>query len=369
MKIAVIGAGLYGSTIAHLLKQDHDVYVYEQSNRIGGNVQGYYDEKIGCHVSEHGAHIFHTNSLPIWSFMNLFSDFNQYRHYVKGATSDGRVLDLPFGMSLFSQVLGLKTPREASLYFNNLRGEQSVEHHDIESWCKQNIGATLYNLVVKNYTEKQWGRPCSELPSDIIRRLPMRFDYDNTYFNTAKYQGMPVLGYQTIMEKMLSGVTVHTGCRIGFPELTNLHKVYDVVYYSGALDALFDYSEGALPYRGLKFENAYLSSEYSLGAPVINDLTLNTFTRRIDHKMFYKETNDTGYRLITTEFPSRWEPGQHPYYPIRDQESSSLYNNYQSLAEDKFPKMIVGGRLGAFRYYDMDQVIGMAMVDAKKVSS
>ncbi len=367
MKIAVVGAGLYGSTVAHLLKHKHTVHVYEQSQYIGGNVRSRYDSRIGCHVSEHGAHIFHTNSREVWSFINLFSTFNTYHHYVKGLTSSQRIIDLPFGMSMFSQVLGLNTPRQARAYFDNLRNGRNLDADDIESWCLKNIGSELYHTVVKNYTEKQWGRPCSELPADIIRRLPIRFSYDNTYFNNAKFQGMPILGYQAIMELMLRGVPVHTGWGVREAELLDLHKNYDFVFYSGALDALFDYSEGPLPYRGLNFDSKYHNSEYGIGTPVLNDLTTASYTRQIDHKMFYPELEDTGERLITTEFPAPWQPGQHQYYPVRDAASSALYAKYQALAEARFPNMIVGGRLGAFRYYDMDQVIGMAMADVRKV--
>lgn len=367
MKIAVVGAGLYGATVAHLLKQNHTVHVYEQSQHLGGNVRSYYDEKVGCHVSEHGAHIFHTNSSNIWSFINQFSGFNSYQHYVKGLTSEGLIIDLPFGMSMFSQVLGLNTPRQARTYFDRLRGGKDLDAEDIESWCLKNIGEKLYTTVVKNYTEKQWGRPCSELPADIIRRLPIRFSYDSTYFNNAKYQGMPTVGYQAIMERMLSGVVVNHSWVVDFRAMGDLHKSYDLVYYSGALDSLFGYAEGPLPYRGLQFVNKYHSSDYGIGTPVLNDLSTISYTRQIDHKMFYPELEDTGQRLITTEFPAAWQPGEHQYYPVRDAASSALYSKYQALAESQFPNMIVGGRLGAFRYYDMDQVIGMAMADSRKV--
>lgn len=367
MKIAVVGAGLYGATIAYLLKHNHTVHVYEQSPHIGGNVRSHYDEKIGCHVSDHGAHIFHTNSATIWSFINQFSDFNQYRHYVKGLTSNGRIIDLPFGMSMFSQVLGLTTPRQARAYFDELRKGKDLDAIDIESWCLKNIGVDLYVEVVKNYTEKQWGRPCSELPADIIRRLPIRFSYDSTYFNNAKYQGMPIVGYQTIIDRILRGVVVNTEWAVDANAMEDLHKNYDFVYYSGALDSLFNYVEGPLPYRGLQFANAYCSSDGGIGTPVLNDLSTIPYTRQIDHKLFYPELEDTGQRLITTEFPAAWQPGEHQYYPVRDAASSALYAKYQALAESQFPNMIVGGRLGAFRYYDMDQVIGMAMADSRKV--
>jgi UDP-galactopyranose mutase len=369
VKIAVVGAGLYGSTVAHLLKNSHTVHVYEQSQHIGGNVRSYYDEAIGCHVSEHGAHIFHTNSKEIWDFVNQFTAFNSYQHYVKGLTSSGRIIDLPFGMSMFSQVLGLNTPSEARRYFNQLHGGQDLNALDIESWCMKNIGETLYRTAVKDYTEKQWGRPCSDLSSDIIKRLPLRFSYDSTYFNNAKYQGMPVCGYQHIIESMLSDVPLFLGNDVGSREIEDLDKNYDCVFFSGALDSLFEYCLGELPYRGLKFVDTYCSTDEGTGAPVINDLTVAKHTRKIDHKMFYPDLKDTGTRLITTEFPAPWVRGQHRYYPVRDNDSSTLYAKYKELAESKLPNTIVGGRLGAFRYYDMDQVIGMAMADARKVTS
>lgn len=368
MRIAIVGAGLYGATLAHLFK-GHEVCVFEKSEFTGGNVRTVFDESIGHHVSVHGAHIFHTNSAKIWNFVNQFTGFNNYHHYVKGQTTEGSLVDLPFGMSLFSQVLGLTTPSQVQEYFRRLSDQSEISNADtVESWCLTNIGKQLYETVVKNYTEKQWGRPCSELSADIIRRLPLRLTYDNTYFNNANFQGMPILGYQHIIDQMLSGTQLFTGWSVGLSEMVELHRTFDRVFFSGPLDQLFDYDDGVLPYRGLAFENTYHDCNHYLGMPVLNDLSNASHTRRIEHKLFYPEKAGSVSRtLVTTEYPRDWDVSQTPYYPVRNDASSVLHLHYLSKAAEKFPKLTVGGRLGSFRYYDMDQVIGMAMADSRKV--
>jgi UDP-galactopyranose mutase len=367
MRVAIVGAGLYGATIAHLLKGKAEVVVFESSAHTGGNVRTEYDASIRCHVPVHGAHIFHTNSDKIWNFITKFSAFNGYRHYVKGRTDDGAIVDLPFGMSLFSQLLQLTKPTEAKAVFEAMRGpDPEPDNESVEDWCLRNIGSTLYTKVVKGYTEKQWGKPCSELDSAIIRRLPIRFDYDNTYFHNAKHQGMPNSGYTRIIDRMLTGAFIHRGVQVGERELISLHRQFDHVVYSGMLDALLDYELGELPYRGLRFYNDTVFP--TQGAPVINELSASVpYTRTIEHHLFYPEVDHGGGNLLTREYPSAWVRGDHPYYPVRDAKSEALYNAYLDLAQSKFPKLVVGGRLGAFRYYDMDQVVGMAMSDAKKV--
>lgn len=360
MKIAIVGSGLYGATVASLMT-GNEVSVYESnSEQIGGNVATKFSEEANCHVSLHGAHIFHTNSDKVWNYINKFSKFNNYRHYVKGELENGEMVDLPFGMSMFEKLLGIRAPNEARAYFNSMVGDNCLD--TVEGWCLENIGLELYEKVVKNYTEKQWGRKCSELPASIIRRLPMRFTYDNTYFHNAKYQGMPVDGYSAIIDKMLEGAGVYT-CNVDMERLRWLSTKYDQVFFSGALDRLFNYSEGVLPYRGLRFEDHVYDVEHMLGAPVINDLSEAAYTRRIEHKMFYPERVVSKKTVVTTEYPAEWSPGETPYYPIRDEKSAALHKVYVDRMEKEFPNVTIGGRLGSYQYYDMDQVVAMAMAD------
>jgi UDP-galactopyranose mutase len=369
MKIAVVGAGLYGATVAYLARQaGHEVTVYEEETQLAGNIRSHWDPRINAHTSEFGAHIFHTNSQRVWNFVNRFTAFNSYKHYVKGWTGE-TMLDLPFNMSLFNRVLGVRMPVQAKAYFDKLRAEQKGKHDEttVEGWCLANIGPDLYEAVVMDYTRKQWGRSCSQLPASIIQRLPIRYDYDSTYFHNARWQGMPVDGYTAIVERMLEGIPKILNDHIRRHRMHQLEETYDRVYFSGMLDRLQDYVFGELEYRGLHFESQYMENVASFqGAPVVNDLTpYRDYTRIIEHKHFYPEKAATPHTLITEEYPKPWKRGQRAYYPVRDENNLALYSKYEAQAAFLWPKMRVGGRLGAFQYMDMDQVVGMAMAHTK----
>ena len=363
MKIAIIGSGIYGATIAALLKYRHDITVFEKRSHVGGNVFTTFTPELG-HVSEYGAHIFHTNSDQVWQFINQYASFNSYQHYVIGQLPDGRHVDLPFNLSMFETLIGISTPAELQNYLTSLPPKPEGAQ-DLESHCISMVGYPAYRDIVKNYTEKQWGRPCSQLPKSIIERLPIRLTRDRTYFRNAVYQGMPKNGYTAIIKDMMSGTSLVTE-DVDSNALRQLLVSYDHVFFSGALDRLFDYSLGFLPYRGLRFEHRVVSEHEAQGAPVINDLTTSPKTRTIEHRLFYPDLNLQSSKLILTdEYPSVAGKYDEPYYPIRDAESSAIHDQYMELAASMYKNLTVGGRLGSYRYYDMDQVIGMAMKDAK----
>jgi UDP-galactopyranose mutase len=362
MKIAIIGSGLYGATVAAQLKFRHGVTVFEKRDHIGGNVYTTYTPEHG-HVSQYGAHIFHTNSDDVWAFINKFGTFNSYQHYVIGCLPNGETVDLPFNLSTFEKLRGIRTPAELEQYLTSL---PKLAGDDLESHCISMIGTTVYELVVKNYTEKQWGKPCSKLPKSIIERLPIRLTRDRTYFHRAKYQGMPVDGYTSLVKRMLDQVQL-VNFDVDLAAMEKIHAEYDRVFFSGQVDRLLNYRFGALPYRGLRFEHRVVPQSIVQGAPVINDLTRYGKTRTIEHSLFYPEIvrSVTQSSVITDEYPCEWRPGDEPYYPVRSAESSELHGRYIAAVQKKFPKMVVGGRLGSYRYYDMDQVIAMALKDAR----
>lgn len=364
MKIAIVGSGLYGATVAAVLKHHHSVTVFEKRDHLGGNLYTTYSRETG-HVSEYGAHIFHTNSEQIWDFINKYGAFNSYQHYVVGRLSDGNHVDLPFNLSMFEVLVGTKTPAELEAY---LGGLPKYPGDDLESHCISTVGIEVYLEVVKNYTEKQWGLPCNQLPKSIIERLPVRLSRDRTYFKNARFQGMPVNGYTAIIDGMLGGASI-VFKDITLVAMRDLSHTYDHVFFSGPVDRLFDYCLGTLPYRGLQFTHRIVSQQESQGAPVINDLSTSTKTRTIEHRLFYPETIEKrSVVVLTDEHPSLWYPGDVPYYPIRDHASSALHARYLDLADNTFTNLTIGGRLGSYRYYDMDQVIGMAMKDAKAIA-
>lgn len=360
-KIYVVGSGLYGATVASILSKQNDVTVLESRDELGGNIASEFDAPSNTHVSKYGAHIFHTNSDRVWEFVNHHTYFNSYQHYVKGRLTSGGLVDLPFNLSLFNSILGISSPLDLKKYLDRYDG---FAGDNLEAYCISKVGPQVYEEVVKNYTEKQWGRPCNQLPKSIISRLPIRFTHDRTYFNNAKYQGMPVGGYSAMIHSMLSGSSATTGVKVNLNDLDHLSTRSHHVFYSGQIDALFEYELGVLPYRGLSFVNTTYDTAYYQGAPVINDLTTSSSTRTIEHKLFYPERPVTNHTLVTQEFPKNWVPGDEPYYPIRDAESTALHSRYLELAKSRFPNVTFGGRLGAFMYYDMDQVIAMAMKDA-----
>ena len=364
----VVGAGLYGAVFAERAKAaGKKVLVIEKRNHIAGNV--FTDCIEGIHVHRYGAHIFHTNSDAAWEYINRFAKFNDYINSPI-ANYKGEMYNLPFNMNTFHQMWGVTTPEEAKAKIEEDR-QKSIEEFGGDDFVPQNleqqavslVGREIYEKLIKGYTEKQWGRPCNELPSFIIKRLPVRFEYDNNYFN-AKYQGIPIGGYTALVERMLEGVEVRLGVDYLANKLT-YDELADTIVYTGPIDAYFGYKLGALQYRSVRFEEELLDvTDYQHNA-VINYTDSETpYTRIIEHKWFEfgKDENgrDIPKTVISKEYSSEWKVGDEPYYPVNDERNQKLYQEYQKLAAEE-NRVIFGGRLGEYKYYDMDQVILAAL--------
>ena len=367
----VVGAGLYGAVFAERAKAaGKKVLVIEKRNHIAGNV--FTDCIEGIHVHRYGAHIFHTNSDAAWEYINRFAKFNDYINSPI-ANYKGEMYNLPFNMNTFHQMWGVTTPEEAKAKIEEDR-QKSIEEFGGDDFVPQNleqqavslVGREIYEKLIKGYTEKQWGRPCNELPSFIIKRLPVRFEYDNNYFN-AKYQGIPIGGYTGLVERMLEGIEVRLGVDYLANKLT-YDELADTIVYTGPIDAYFGYKLGALQYRSVRFEEELLDvADYQHNA-VINYTDSETpYTRIIEHKWFEfgKDENgrDIPKTVISKEYSSEWKVGDEPYYPVNDERNQKLYLEYQKLAAEE-NGVIFGGRLGEYKYYDMDQVILAALEKA-----
>ncbi len=348
----IVGSGLFGSVFAHEAhKAGKTVLILEKRDHIGGNV---YTENIeGINVHRYGAHIFHTDNKEVWDYISQFAKFNDYRHFVI-ADYQGKLYDLPFNMNTFHQMWGIDTPEEAKQIIDNQK-EGIIDPSNLEEQCISMVGRDIYEKLVKGYTEKQWGRECRDLPSFIIKRLPLRFEYNNNYFNDP-YQGIPEGGYTRIIEKMLEGIEVRLNS--DFLEHRDEFK-YEKLVFTGPIDAFFDHKLGYLEYRSVRFETEVLDVSDYQGNSVINYTDKETpFTRIIEHKHFeFGKQNKT---IISREYSSEWKPGDEPYYPVNDEKNGSLYNRYMELAKE-CPNVIFGGRLGEYRYYDMDKVIEKAL--------
>lgn len=351
----VVGTGLYGAVFARSMSDvGKKCLVIDKRSHIGGNV--YTREIAGIQVHEYGPHILHTNNSEIWAYINRFASFNRYTNSPI-ANYHGEIYNLPFNMNTFNKMWGVTTPAAAQAKINeqvqaaNISSPKTLEEKAISL-----VGTDIYEKLVKGYTEKQWGRPCSELPPSIIERLPVRFTYDNNYFNSL-YQGIPVGGYTQIIEKMLSDSQV----MLGIDYLQNkaeLDGVAKKVVYTGPIDAYFNYVFGALEYRSVRFETELLDIENYQGNAVVNYTDYETpYTRIIEHKHF--EFGSQSKTVISREYSAEWQPGSEPYYPINDQKNNSLYLKYKSLAEEE-ENTLFGGRLGEYKYYNMDQVIAGA---------
>lgn len=352
----IVGAGLYGATFAHELKKaGKTCLVIEKKDHIAGNI---YTENVeGINVHRYGAHIFHTNNARVWNFICQFAEFNRYTNSPI-ANFKGEIYNLPFNMNTFNKMWGVITPDEAREKIAQQREAAGIkEPRNLEEQAISLVGNDIYQKLVNGYTSKQWGRPCSELPAFIIKRLPVRFTYDNNYFN-ALYQGIPIGGYTAIVEKMLAGVEVV----LNEDYLKNRQKWDDMaetVVYTGPIDAFFDYQFGALQYRSIRFETEVLDMENYQGNAVVNYTDAETpFTRIIEHKHF--EFGTQPKTIISREYSAEWNPGDEPYYPINDERNNALYAQYSALAQEK-SKVIFGGRLGEYKYYDMDAVIEAAL--------
>ena len=348
----VVGSGLYGCTIAQqLYKAGKDVLVVEKRNHIGGNS---YTENIeGIEVHKYGAHLFHTSRKEVWDYLNQFDSFNKYRHHVK-ANYKGEIYDLPFNMNTFKQMWGVETKEDAIKMIQN----QSMEFYcinNLEEQCLSSVGYDIYEKLIKGYTEKQWGRDCKYLPPSIIRRIPIRYEYNNDYFNDP-YQGVPIHGYTYIMEKMLQGIKVLTD----YDYLKHKDEIeYKYWIYSGPIDGFFDYRFGHLEYRSVRFEEELIEKEYYQNNSVVNYTDGEMpFTRIIEHKYFNDAKCDK--TIITREYPEKGFVGNEPYYPINDKKNNELYEEYRKHSMD-FPNIVFGGRLGDYKYYNMDEVVYNAL--------
>lgn len=357
----VVGAGLYGAVFAHEAAQKgKKVLVIDKRPNIAGNV--YTEEVEGINVHKYGAHIFHTNDKEVWNYVNKFAEFNRFTNSPV-ANYHGELYSLPFNMYTFNKMWGVTTPEEAEAEIKRQREEAGItEPKNLEEQAISLVGKDIYEKLVKGYTEKQWGRPCTQLPAFIIKRLPVRFTFDNNYFN-ALYQGIPMGGYTKMVENMLEGIEV----RLNVEYLENkveLDKLAKKVIYTGPVDAYFDFKLGALEYRSVRFETEVLDKPNFQGNAAVNYTDNETpWTRIIEHKWF--EFGTQPKTVISREFSSEWKPGDEPYYPINDEKNSALYAQYKQLAE-KEKGVIFGGRLGEYRYYDMDAVIASALALCKK---
>ncbi len=364
----IVGSGLYGAVFAEQMhKAGKKVLVIDKRNHIGGNV---YTEAIeGIQVHKYGAHIFHTNNKKVWEYVQQFAKFNRFTNSPV-ANYKGELYSLPFNMYTFNQMWGVLTPEEALQKIEEQRKEVSGEHQNLEEQAISLVGRDIYKKLVKGYTEKQWGRDCKDLPAFIIKRLPVRFTFDNNYFN-ALYQGIPMGGYTKLIQNMLQGTEVRLGIDY-LKDREKLDNLAEKVVYTGQIDAFFNYCLGTLEYRSVRFETELLDIPNFQGNAAVNYTDRETpWTRIIEHKWFEfgkdSQGKDLPKTVISREYSSEWKPGDEPYYPVNDEKNGRLYREYKTLAE-KQNKVIFGGRLGEYKYYDMDQVIEKALGDVVLMS-
>lgn len=356
----VVGAGLYGAVFAHEAKEaGKSVLVIDKRPNIAGNV--FTEDVEGIHVHKYGAHIFHTSNKKVWNFVNSLVEFNRYTNSPI-ANYKGEIYNMPFNMNTFSKMWGVRTPDEAKAKIEEQRASIPGEPKNLEEQAIKLVGTDIYQKLVKGYTEKQWGRDCKDLPSFIIKRLPVRFTYDNNYFND-RYQGIPIGGYTEIIKKLLEQADVKLGTDY-LKERETYKDMADRIVFTGMIDEYFDYILGALEYRSVRFETEVLDCPNYQGNAVVNYTEREVpYTRIIEHKHFEFGTSDK--TVISREYSSEWKVGDEPYYPVNDERNSSLYEKYKELAE-KEKRVVFGGRLGAYKYYDMDKVILAALELAEK---
>ena len=358
----VVGSGLFGSVFAReAASAGKSVLVIDRRPNIAGNV--YAEDIEGIHVHKYGAHIFHTNNREVWDYVNRFAEFNRFTNSPV-ANYHGELYSLPFNMYTFNRMWGVITPQEAAEKIEEQKKAAGItEPKNLEEQAISLVGTDIYEKLIKGYTEKQWGRPCTSLPPFIIKRLPVRFTFDNNYFN-ALYQGIPEGSYTKLVANMLDGIPVELNVDY-LKDKQNLDAMADKVIYTGAIDAYFDYSLGALEYRSVRFETELLDMPNFQGNAAVNYTDRETpYTRIIEHKWFSfgkdDEGNDLPKTVISREYSSEWKPGDEPYYPVNDEKNGKLYQEYKALA-DKEDRVIFGGRLGEYKYYDMDAVIASAL--------
>ena len=352
----IVGAGLYGAVFAHEAKAaGKSALVIDRRAQIAGNV--YTEEVEGINVHRYGAHIFHTNDKKVWDYVNQFAEFNRYTNSPV-ANYHGELYSLPFNMYTFNKMWGVVTPQEAEAKIAQQRAEAGItEPKNLEEQAISLVGTDIYEKLIRGYTEKQWGRPCTELPAFIIRRLPVRLTFDNNYFN-ARYQGIPMGGYTRMVEKMLEGTEVRLGVDY-LEQRGEYDALADKVVFTGPIDEYFGYRLGHLEYRSIRFETEVLDMPNYQGNAVVNYTDRETpYTRIIEHKHF--EFGTQPKTVISREYSSEWKNGDEPYYPVNDEKNKALYEQYRALAAQE-SRVVFGGRLGEYKYYDMDAVIASAL--------
>ena len=354
----IVGAGLFGAVFAERAKSaGKKCLVIDRRDHIAGNVYTY--EQAGINVHKYGPHIFHTNNTEVWEYVSRFTKFYNFKLGTI-ANYKGEIYSLPFNMFTFNRMWGVLTPEEAEAKIAAQREAAGItEPKNLEEQAISLVGTDIYEKLIKGYTEKQWGRPCSELPSFIIKRLPVRFTYDNNYFN-ALYQGIPVGGYTQMVANMLDGIEVRLSVDY-LEHKAELDALAEKVVYTGPIDAYYGYELGALEYRSVRFEVEELDKPSYQGNAVVNYTDRETpYTRIIEHKWFEQGSGEPGKTVISREYSAEWKPGDEPYYPVNDEKNGALYQRYKALAA-KEKNVLFGGRLGEYKYYDMDQVIRMAL--------
>ncbi len=352
----VVGAGLYGAVFAHeAMQKGKKVLVVDKRPHIAGNI--YTEDVDGIDVHRYGAHIFHTSDRRVWEYVNRFAEFNNYINSPIARYHD-ELYNLPFNMNTFSKMWGIATPDEAKKIIRDQIADLNItEPKNLEEQALSLVGRDVYEKLIKGYTEKQWGRPCTELPAFIIRRLPLRFVYDNNYFND-RYQGIPIGGYTQIVEKLLAGADVRLACDF-LKNREALSSMADRILYTGQIDQYYDYRLGVLEYRSVRFETEELDTDNFQGNAVVNYTAREVpYTRIIEHKHF--EFGKQDHTIISREYSSEWKKGDEPYYPVNNARNNALYEEYRKLAEGE-TRVRFGGRLGAYKYYDMDKVIAAAL--------
>lgn len=357
----IVGAGLFGAVFAHeAYKKGRTCLVIDKRNNIGGNI--YTESTEGINVHKYGAHIFHTSDKQIWDYVNRFAEFNNYINSPVAVYKD-ELYNLPFNMNTFSRMWNIRTPEQAKEIIASQIADLGItEPHNLEEQALSLVGRDVYEKLIKGYTEKQWGRDCKELPAFIIKRLPLRFVYDNNYFND-RYQGIPIGGYTAIIEKMLEGIEVRTGTDY-FDFIRDNKNIARKTIFTGMIDEYYGYCYGPLQYRSVRFETEVLDCENYQGNAVVNYTDREVpYTRIIEHKHF--EFGKQPKTVISREYSSEWKQGMEPYYPVNNEENNALYEKYRELA-DKESNVIFGGRLGQYIYYDMDKVIAAALECAGK---
>ncbi|MDD6212973.1 MAG: UDP-galactopyranose mutase [Clostridiales bacterium] len=356
----IVGGGLFAGVFAwHAIRAGKKCLVVEKREHLGGNI--YCEDVEGIHVHRYGAHIFHTSDKRVWDFVNSLVEFNRYTNSPV-ANYHGEIYNMPFNMNTFHQMWGIRTPQEAKEILEKQRGELTGEPQNLEEQAIRLVGRDIYEKLVKGYTEKQWGRDCKDLPAFIIKRLPVRFVYDNNYFND-RYQGIPIGGYNVLTEALFEGCDVELGA--DFHDNREKYRALgEKILYTGTIDSWYDFCYGMLEYRSLRFVTEVLEEENAQGVAVVNYTDRETpYTRVIEHKHF--EYGTQPHTVITREYPDTWTPGKEPYYPINDEKNQALYQKYHELAE-KEENVLFGGRLAEYRYYDMDKVIASALALADR---